>query len=100
MQQSATDRAVTGSRISARARPRPLTRWPAASHIHLQRGDEGFLRDVDFAELAHALFAFLLLLQKFSFARHVTAVAFCRHVLAERAHGLAGDDLAADGGLD
>src|SRR5271168_1243417 len=28
-----------------------------ASHIHLQRRNEGFLRDVDLAELAHALFA-------------------------------------------
>ena len=36
------------------------------SAIHLQRGDEGFLRDVDLAELPHLLLAFLLLLQKFA----------------------------------
>src|SRR4051794_25430017 len=35
-------------------------------HIHLQRGDEGFLRDVDLAELAHLLFAFALLVEQFA----------------------------------
>src|ERR1700726_2560881 len=34
------------------------------SAIHLQRGDKGFLRDVDLAELPHLLLAFLLLFQK------------------------------------
>ncbi len=29
--------------------------------IHLKRGNEGFLRDFDFAELPHLLLAFLLL---------------------------------------
>src|SRR5579871_3256131 len=65
-------------------------RATSPSHIHLQRGDECLLRDVDLAELAHALLAFLLLLQKFSFARHVTAVALRGDVLAKRAHGFAG----------
>ena len=59
--------------------------------IHFQRRDKRFLRDADLAELAHALLAFLLLLQKFALARHVAAVAFRRHVLAERAQGLARD---------
>src|SRR6202043_111406 len=66
------------------------------SAIHLQRGDKRFLRDVDLAELPHLLLAFLLLLQKFAFAGNVAAVALCRHVLAQRAHGLARDHLAAD----
>jgi len=47
-----------------------------SSAIHLQRGSERFLRDVDLAELPHLLLAFLLLLQKFAFARDVAAVAF------------------------
>ena len=41
----------------------------SASAIHLQRGNERFLRDVDLAELPHLLLAFLLLLQKLAFAR-------------------------------
>ena len=71
-----------------------------SSHIHLQRGDEGLLRDVDLAELAHALLAFLLLLQQLAFAHHVAAVAFRGNVLAEGAHGFARDDLAADRRLE
>src|SRR4029078_11490358 len=70
------------------------------SAIHLQRGDKSLLRDVDLAELPHLLLAFLLLLQKFALARDVAAVAFCGDVLAYRADGFAGDDLAADRGLD
>src|ERR1700681_1673289 len=72
----------------------------ATSHIHLQGGDERLLRDVDLPELAHALLAFLLLVEKFSFTRGVAAVAFGGDVLAEGAHSLARDDLAADRGLD
>src|SRR5215470_7610394 len=70
------------------------------SHIHLQRRNESLLRDVDLAVLAHLLLAFLLLLQKLALTRDVTAVALGRDVFAERAHGLARDHLAADGGLD
>src|SRR5256885_14791030 len=57
----------------------------SASAIHLQRGDKSFLRDVDLAELPHLLLAFLLLLQKFAFARDVAAVALCGDVLAQGA---------------
>jgi hypothetical protein len=32
--------------------------------IHLEGGDEGFLRDFDLAELPHLLLAFLLLVEK------------------------------------
>src|SRR5258708_26806331 len=71
-----------------------------ASAIHLQRGNKTFLRDVDLTELPHLLLAFLLLLQKFSFARDVAAVAFCGDVLAQRAHGFPRNHLAADCGLD
>src|SRR5581483_783331 len=70
------------------------------STIHLQGSDEGLLRDVDLAELPHLLLAFLLLLQKFSFTGDVAAVALRGDVLAQRAHGLARDHLAADRRLD
>src|SRR3954469_11930782 len=72
----------------------------APSAIHLQRSNEGFLRNVDLAELPHLLLAFLLLLQKLAFARDVAAVALGGDVLAQRADGFAGDDLAADRSLD
>ena len=64
--------------------------------LHFQRGDEGLLRNLDAAELAHLLLAFLLLLQELALAGHVAAVAFRGHVLAEGAHRFARDDLAAD----
>src|SRR4051794_26811036 len=73
---------------------------PPISAIHLQRRDKSFLRDVDLAELPHLLLAFLLLLKKFALTRDVAAVAFRGDVLAQRADGFAGDDLAADRGLD
>src|SRR5512132_2559633 len=68
--------------------------------VHLQRCNERFLRNVDLAELPHAFFAFLLLLQQFALARRVAAVTLCSDVLAKSAHSLARDDLAADRGLD
>src|SRR5213080_1739303 len=75
-------------------------RAEAASHVHLQRGDESLLRDFYFAELAHALLSCLLLLQELALARHIAAVAFGGDVLAQRTHRLARDNLAADRGLD
>src|SRR6266849_8950536 len=65
------------------------------SHIHFQRRNERLLRNVHLAELAHALLAFLLLLQELALARHVAAIALGGDVLAEGAHGLAGDDFSA-----
>src|SRR5262245_50101603 len=53
-----------------------------SSHIHLERGDERLLRNLDLAELAHALLALLLLLEELALARHVAAVAFGGDVLA------------------
>src|SRR6185312_12331206 len=55
---------------------------------------------IDLAELPHLLLAFLLLLQKLAFAGDVAAIAFGGDVLAQGAHGLARDHLAADRGLD
>jgi hypothetical protein len=39
--------------------------------IHLQRGNERFLRDVGLAELPHLLLAFLPFLQKLALAREI-----------------------------
>jgi hypothetical protein len=39
--------------------------------IHLQRRDESFLRDLDLAELAHLLFALLLLVEELALAGDV-----------------------------
>src|SRR5665213_1164149 len=73
---------------------RPLIR------VHLQRRDERLLRDIDLAELAHLLLALLLLVEELALAGGVAAVAFGGDVLARGADRLAGDDLAAQGGLD
>src|SRR5690606_39747590 len=67
---------------------------------HLQRLDEGGLGDFHLAELAHALLAFLLLLEQLALARDVAAVALGGDVLPERRDRLAGNDAAADRGLD
>src|SRR5207249_10294913 len=67
---------------------------------HLEGGDEGGLRDFDLAELAHPLFALLLLFEELAFAGHVAAIAFGEHVLAQGLDGLAGDDPAAYRRLD
>jgi len=66
----------------------------------LEDADEGVLGDVDFADGFHLGFALLLLLEEFAFAGDVAAVAFGGDVFAHGGDGFAGDDLAADGGLD
>src|SRR3954453_1838360 len=67
---------------------------------HPERRDKGGLRDVDLAELAHPLFAFLLLRQELALAGHVAAVAFRQYVLAQRLDRLARDHSAANRRLD
>ena len=52
--------------------------------VHFQGADKGFLRDVDFAELAHLFLARLLLVQQLALAACVAAVAFGGHVFAHR----------------
>src|SRR3984893_14328914 len=91
---------VRGSLIVAvfgRPHPWPLARSAVA---HLEGGDEGGLRDLDLAELAHPLFALLLLVEELPLAGHVAAAAFGEHVLAQGLAGLARDDTAADRRLD
>src|SRR5580704_18298984 len=63
--------------------------WNLAA-VHLEGGDEGRLRDLDVADLAHPLLALLLLLEKLLLAADVAAVALGQHVLAQRADRLAG----------
>ena len=58
------------------------------------------MRNVDIADLAHALFAFFLLLQQLLFTRRITTIALGRDVLAKRRNGFARDDFAADGCLN
>jgi hypothetical protein len=94
-------RPLPGYRIDLSGRlPRTLTDDLPSAIPHPQRGDEGGLGDVDLAELAHPLFAFFLLFEQLSFARHVAAVAFSEDVLAQRLDRLARDDAAADRRLD
>ena len=66
----------------------------------LEDGEERFLGDLDRADSLHALLALLLLLQEFSFARDIAAVAFSEHVLAARLHRRPSDDLVANRTLD
>ena len=71
-----------------------------ALFVELEDGQESLGRDLDRAELAHFLLAFLLLLQQLLLAGDVAAVALGQHVLAHGPDRLSGDDLAADGRLD
>src|SRR5439155_16816491 len=66
----------------------------------VQRGDEGFLRDLDPADHLHPALALLLLLQQLALAGDVTAVALGEHVLADRPDVLPGDDARPDRRLD
>src|SRR4051794_5164791 len=68
--------------------------------VHLERGNESLLWNLDLAELAHLLLAFLLLVEKLALARDVAAIAFGGHVLAQSGKRFARDDLAADCRLD
>src|SRR5229473_1264481 len=76
------------------------TRRRRLAVAHPERGDEGGLRDFDLAELAHPLFAFLLLFEELAFAGDVAAIAFGQHVLAQRLDRLARHHPAAERGLD
>src|SRR5689334_10898911 len=79
---------------------RNANREVEANLVKLQHRHEGVLWNLDRADSFHAPLAFLLLLQQFAFPRHVTAIALGENVLAHRGDRFAGDDLAADRGLD
>src|SRR5262249_1588951 len=98
---------TTGHRASKRAFPgRAWERGScpalltAALLVRLQDGQERLLRDLDLADLLHALLARRLLGPQLALARDVAAVALGGHVLLDRGDRLAGDDAAADGRLD
>src|SRR5579875_2877128 len=78
----------------------PRSRRGAASLLDFQDREKRLLGNFDLAQALHPLLAFLLLFEQLAFAGDVAAVALGQHVLAQRAHGLARDHLAADGGLD
>src|SRR5436190_16854118 len=66
----------------------------------LQHREERFLRDLDRADLFHALLPFLLFFEQLALAGDVAAVAFRQHVLAQRLDVLPRDYMAADRRLD
>src|SRR5215475_11555861 len=82
------------NRISAKFMPSALL------SLDLQDREERLLRDLDGTDLLHPLLAGLLLLQQLALAGDIAAIALGEHVLAQRLHRLAGDDLRADGRLD
>src|SRR5450759_5212765 len=71
-----------------------------ATSVKAQHRHEGLLRDLDIADALHPRLTRLRLLEELALARDVAAVALGDDVLAECRDGLAGHDLAPDGGLD
>src|SRR6185503_3531906 len=82
----------------------PLNRPPQSRGpfglIHLEDGEKRFLRNLDRADLLHALLSFFLLLEQLALPRDVAAVAFGEHVLPQRLDARARYDLGSDRGLD
>ena len=72
------------------------TRSRASFPADLQDGEERLLRNLDRADLLHALLALLLFLEQLALARDVAAVALGQHVLAQRLDGRPRDDVRAD----
>src|SRR5262249_34631636 len=91
--------ACSRPRASVVATPGGLPPTPPSS-VDLQDRQEGLLRDLHATDLLHALLPLFLFFEELARARDVAAVAFGRHVLAERAHRLPRDDLAPNGRLD
>src|SRR5690606_5136059 len=65
----------------------------------LQDGQEGFLRDLDAADLLHALLAGLLFFEQFFLAGVVAAITFGMFVLAQRLDVFEHNDLVGDSRL-
>src|SRR5436309_8445125 len=78
------------------------SKWSMAPSllIRLQHSQERFLRNLDLADLLHPLLAGGLLGPELALAGDVAAVALGGHILFDGRDGFAGDDPAADGGLD
>src|SRR5215204_2466940 len=83
----------------------PSAKWAGGwltpvSVVEPEGADEGLLGHLDPADRLHPLLALLLAFQQLALAGDVAAVALGEDVLALGLDGLAGDDPAADGGLD
>src|SRR5262245_54254173 len=76
--------------------PHPLLQWRLLSAVDFQSGNKSLLGNLYLPELPHLFLARLLLFQKLPLAGDVAPIAFRGHVLAQRAHRLAGNDLSAD----
>lgn len=68
--------------------------------VELEDFEEGLLGYLYVADLLHALFASLLLLEELALTADVTSVALGSDVFAYLLDGFTGDDLGADGCLD
>src|SRR5712691_7219850 len=68
--------------------------------VRLQHRQKRLLRDLDLADLLHALLAGRLLGPELALARDVAAVALGGHIFLDRGNRLAGDNAAADGRLN
>ena len=68
--------------------------------IKLEDCKECLGRYLNGSELAHFLFAFLLLFKQLFLSCDISAVALCKDILAHGLDGFARDDLAADGSLN
>lgn len=66
---------------------------PALVLIKLQNIEEGVLRDFNVSDLTHLLLSFLLFLQELLLAGDISAIAFCKYILAESLYGLSRDHL-------
>src|SRR5689334_10739046 len=77
-----------------------VLRWRGTMSVVLEDLDEGIRRNRNLPDLLHLLFALFLFVEKFALPADVTAIAFRGDVLSHFANVVAGDDLAADRGLD
>lgn len=64
--------------------------------VKFQNGEEGFLRNLDRANLLHALLTFLLFFEKFALTGDVTAVTFRCNIFTDSLDCLAGNDFSSD----
>src|SRR5438309_956399 len=85
---------------SPRSATSKLASIAATLLVEAQSGNEGLLGDLHPPDVLHAPLAFLLALEQLSLAGDVAAIALGQDVLALGLDRLAGDDAAADGGLD
>ena len=88
------------TRFSVHSTASWINDFPPLVFVGAQDGYEGFLRDIDAAELLHLRLSLLLLFEQLFLSRYVAAVQLCRDVFSKWSDGCSGDDCAADGSLD